>query len=126
MRRNSARVDQELSLGRHRPTLSEVRKWASGRLAAESPDVVADVLLVVNELVSNAYRYAAGPSSVRVGCERDRIRIEVVHDPRTIARKQTRPAHGGGLMLVARLADRWGVERRHGGTTVWADIPRAS
>lgn len=99
------------------------------QLAAEPPECVDDVLLVVNELVSNAYRYTADPSRLRLASTRDGIRVEVVHDARTrqVARHSTAsPRKGGGLMLVARLADRWGVDRRHGGTTVWADIPRAS
>jgi len=120
----AARADQELLLGRHRPSLSEVRRWARAQLAAEPDAVVADILLVVNELVSNAYRYTAGPSLLCIGRVRGRVRVEVVHDARTrVARASTGPRQGGGLMLVARLADRWGVERRHGGTTVWADIP---
>lgn len=121
----TARVGQELSLGRRRPSLSEVRRWARAQLRDEEAALLADVLLVVNELVSNAYRYTAGPSRVRLARTRDGVRVEVVHDPRTkpVRKATDSPREGGGLMLVARLADRWGVDRRHGGTTVWADIP---
>lgn len=115
-----------LPLGRQRPSLATVRRWVRLELTRENPDCVADVLLVVNELVSNAYRYTSEPSFLRVAVEETKIRVEIEHDARANPplRKVSRPQRGYGLVLVARLSDRWGVDRAHGGTVVWADLPR--
>lgn len=116
----------DLPLGRQRPSLAAVRRWVRLELVREDADAVADVLLVVNELVSNAYRYTSEPSFLRVVVETSRIRVEIAHDARANPplRKVSRPQRGYGLVLVARLSDRWGVDRAHGGTVVWADLPR--
>ncbi|HEX8868847.1 MAG TPA: ATP-binding protein [Lentzea sp.] len=115
-----------LPLGRQRPSLATVRRWVRLKLVAESSECVGDVLLVVNELVSNAYRYTSEPSFLRVAVEKSKIRVEIAHDARARPplRKVSRPQRGYGLVLVARLSDRWGVDRADGGTVVWADLPR--
>lgn len=115
-----------LPLGRQRPSLAAVRRWVRLQLMGETPECVGDVLLVVNELVSNAYRYTSEPSFLRVVVEESKIRVEIAHDAqaRPPLRKVSRPQRGYGLVLVARLSDRWGVDRAHGGTVVWADLPR--
>jgi len=117
----------DLPLGRHRPSLATVRRWVRLELMAENANCVADVLLVVNELVSNAYRYTSEPSFLRVVVEPGKIHVEIAHDARAHPplRKVSRPQRGYGLVLVARLSDRWGVDRAHGGTVVWADLPRS-
>ncbi|SFR29602.1 Anti-sigma regulatory factor (Ser/Thr protein kinase) [Lentzea waywayandensis] len=117
-----------LPLGRQRPSLAAVRRWVRLELMGEDADAVADVLLVVNELVSNAYRYTSEPSFLRVVVEEHRIRVEIEHNANAHPplRKVSRPQRGYGLVLVARLSDRWGVDRALGGTVVWADLPRTS
>ncbi|WP_439659696.1 ATP-binding protein [Lentzea sp. HUAS TT2] len=115
-----------LPLGRQRPSLAAVRRWVRLELTGEETDAVDDVLLVVNELVSNAYRYTSEPSFLRVVVEQHKIRVEIEHDSaaRPPLRKVSRPQRGYGLVLVARLSDRWGVDRVGVGTVVWADLPR--
>jgi anti-sigma regulatory factor (Ser/Thr protein kinase) len=117
-----------LPLGRQRPSLAAVRRWVRLELMGEDADAVSDVLLVVNELVSNAYRYTSEPSFLRVVVEMQRIRVEIEHNANAHPplRKVSRPQRGYGLVLVARLSDRWGVDRALGGTVVWADLPRTS
>ncbi|MFI6095576.1 ATP-binding protein [Lentzea sp. NPDC051213] len=116
-----------LPLGRQRPSLATVRRWVRLELTGEDPDCVGDVLLVVNELVSNAYRYTSEPSFLRVIVAENKIRVEITHDARARPplRKVSRPQRGYGLVLVARLSERWGVDRAQGGTVVWADLPRS-
>ncbi|MEU7476185.1 ATP-binding protein [Lentzea sp. NPDC042327] len=124
----AARADDvsHLPLGRQRPSLATVRRWVRLELMGEDQNCVGDVLLVVNELVSNAYRYTSEPSFLRVVLSPGKIRVEITHDAqaRPPLRKVSRPQRGYGLVLVARLSDRWGVDRAHGGTVVWADLPR--
>jgi PAS domain S-box-containing protein len=88
--------------------------------------------LLVSELASNAVRH--GPHDVgaelalRIGLREDVLRVEVADegvgfDPP--APTGLLDAGGWGLVLVDRVADRWGVEP-HAPTTVWFEIDRAA
>jgi anti-sigma regulatory factor (Ser/Thr protein kinase) len=112
--------------------------WARNALIAIDPHVeselMADVRLLVSELVTNSLRHAEldAEDSIRLGVsvQADRVRVEVADsgkgfefegpadDPETV--------EGWGLYLVATLSDRWGVERAENGTTrVWFELDRA-
>jgi anti-sigma regulatory factor (Ser/Thr protein kinase) len=90
-----------------------------------------DVLLLVTELVTNAVRHAGvGPDgSLQVELRRwpQRVRVEVV-DPGTDDFTRERPRMtrdypgGWGLVLVDRIAARWGVGRGPAFTRVWFEI----
>jgi anti-sigma regulatory factor (Ser/Thr protein kinase) len=95
------------------------------------PDQMADVRLLVSELVTNSVRHSgvAPPDSVGldVAVDDETIRVEVRDpgtgfEPRPREAGRTRPG-GWGLYLVDRLADRWGVvgDRL---TRVWFEIDR--
>jgi anti-sigma regulatory factor (Ser/Thr protein kinase) len=85
--------------------------------------------LLVTELVTNAVRHARAPQVdvlVRVGPSG--VRVEVA-DPgpgfEPAPRQEGHGAEGGwGLVLVDRLADRWGVARGDGRTRVWLELGR--
>jgi PAS domain S-box-containing protein len=88
--------------------------------------------LLVSELTSNAVRH--GPHDVgadlalRIGLREDVLRVEVADegvgfDPP--APTGLLDAGGWGLVLVDRVADRWGVEPG-APTTVWFEIDRAA
>jgi len=89
-----------------------------------------DLLLLVTELVSNAVCHApVGPEqSLRVGVRwaRGRVNVEVVDPGRTFtrgdARRRPDESGGWGLVLVDRIAERWGVRRTEAGTAVWFEI----
>ena len=89
-----------------------------------------DILLLVSELVTNAVRHAGvGPNqSLRVELRRlpRRVRVEVAHPGNRFRHKPPRPssdADGGwGLVLVDRIADRWGIANWAGGTRVWFEL----
>jgi serine/threonine-protein kinase RsbW len=89
-----------------------------------------DVLLLVTELVTNAVRHGAvGPDrSLRVELKRRprQVRVEVA-DPgpgftAVPTRLKGKESNGWGLLLVDRIAERWGVKRRASGTCVWFEI----
>jgi anti-sigma regulatory factor (Ser/Thr protein kinase) len=89
-----------------------------------------DVLLLVTELVTNSVRHAGvGPEEaiqVEVVCWPQRVRVEVV-DPGTELtpvrpRLSTDTAGGWGLVLVDRIAARWGVGRGPAFTRVWFEL----
>jgi len=85
----------------------------------------------VSELTSNAVRHGlhdvGEDLALRIGLRDDVLRIEVTDEG--VGFEPPAPtglldAGGWGLVLVDRLADRWGVERS-APTTVWFEIDRA-
>nr|WP_237439467.1 ATP-binding protein [Amycolatopsis rubida] len=107
--------------------LPRVRAWAGKSLGHLSPDHLADVLMVVEELASNAYEHTSGPSCARLTVlPRPCVVVIEVEDPEH-GRPEVRPpdferARGRGMLLVDRLADDWGVHEHSGGKTVWARL----
>lgn len=100
------------------------------RFRSELPDrVLEDAALLVSELVTNSVRHAAtGPGSrirLRVQQLPAGIQVEVLDWGPGFRPGVARPQGEGGfgLLLVRRLATRWGIER--GDTTrVWFEIER--
>lgn len=93
-------------------------------------DRLDDVLLIVSELVTNAYRYGTEPDDsllVAVLTTPERVRVEV-HDPkRTPPRMRNESgarARGRGLHIVDELSVRWGTDDRPFGKAVWAEVCR--
>ncbi|WP_256640845.1 ATP-binding protein [Streptomyces murinus] len=115
------------SAGRARTYVREVLAHGEPPVAA---DCVDTVVLIVSELVTNAYRYGTEPGDsvlVVVSATPDCVRVEV-HDPR---RRRPRPREatgdsirGRGLHIVGALAERWGVDDRPFGKKVWAEVTR--
>jgi anti-sigma regulatory factor (Ser/Thr protein kinase) len=107
-----------------------VREALSGVLAEPRLD---DVELLVSELATNSVRHA--------GCDEDReismmarvdgecVRLRLCDGGDGFQEDGTpepnaERAGGYGLVLVDRLADRWGVQR-NGGFCVWFEVERA-
>jgi signal transduction histidine kinase len=98
------------------------------RLPADlDPSVIEVLRLLVTELVSNAVRHAAAEQiSLKVLVARNAVFTEVSNagpgfDPAQTGGPQT--DHSGlGLVLVERLADRWGVARDAAATKVWFEL----
>ena len=91
--------------------------------------LMADVRLLVSELVTNSVRHAdmqpPGAVSLDVSLDARTIHVEVCDtgagfEPRRRRAGQSK-AGGWGLFLVERLADRWGVMRNNF-TRVWFEI----
>ena len=104
---------------------SHVRGLVRGLLAGRTGLVVEDATLVADELVSNAHCHGAAPRHCRLTLlERGGLlRIEV-DDASPVAPRMRTPEDSGGrgLLLVDRLASRWGLERRVDRKTVWAEL----
>ena len=92
-------------------------------------DVLADVRLLLSEVVTNAVRHSGAPAGAKIGLAvsvcRGRVRAEVTDSGRGFEpAPRERPqleAGGWGLHLVDRLADRWGVDRGNP-VRVWFEI----
>lgn len=107
--------------------LARVRGWAAGTLGHLGPDHVADVLMVVDELVSNAYEHTTGPTFVRLTVlARPCLVVVEADDPARVRPRVRHPEitdlRGRGMQLVDSLADDWGVHENTEGKTVWARL----
>ena len=81
--------------------------------------------LIASELVTNAYRYASGPVTLRLIRERSLI-CEVTDTSHTsphLRRARTTDEGGRGLFLVAQMTERWGTRYTREGKTVWTEQP---
>ena len=82
-------------------------------------------MLITSELVANAVNHAPPPEFLQVQADDQRIRIEVGDtgeaEPRLV-RPGDAVAGGRGLLLVDRLATRWGWEVRPPGKVVWCEV----
>ncbi len=94
-------------------------------------DRLDDLRIMVSELVTNSVVHSGlkggEPISLLVKVLPERVRVEVA-DPGLRfpdISKRRRKHHGRGLMIIDRLADRWGTERGSQ-TKVWAEIPLRS
>jgi two-component sensor histidine kinase len=86
------------------------------------PSRVEEVMLVANELVSNAIVHARSAPLVSLTQAGDELVLRVGDDSRTppVAQAPSNDESSGrGLLLVEALSDRWGVDVGESGKTVW-------
>lgn len=98
-----------------------VRQLLGGR----SGVAVDDAMLVADELASNAYQHGGAPRIGRLKWfDHGRaLRIEVEDGGAEQPRLRQADATGGrGLLLVDRIARRWGVLRQARCKIVWAEV----
>jgi PAS domain S-box-containing protein len=84
-----------------------------------------DILLCVSELVTNAINHGGRPIQVRLHLYGDRLQLEVRDGGAGMpAMRLSEPdeASGRGLLIVSRLAERWGIRPGAPGKTVWAQF----
>ncbi|MER6983647.1 ATP-binding protein [Streptomyces carpinensis] len=85
-----------------------------------------DVLLCVSELATNALLHGVPPGRgfrLFLRYDGDVLRVEVHDSGPGVPRVAEKADEGGrGLLLVAALADKWGVGERDPGKAVWAEF----
>ncbi|WP_432028873.1 SpoIIE family protein phosphatase [Streptomyces sp. 1222.5] len=99
-------------------TTAQLDEWGLAELAFTTE-------LVASELVTNTYRYAAGPVTLRL-IRTDTLICEVSDTSHTsphLRRALSTDEGGRGLFLVAQLTERWGTRYTHDGKTVWTEQP---
>lgn len=123
------RLELELPGTRRAPGLA--RRALEGHLdGAVSDEDRSTLALLVSELVTNAVRHTGAeetPVLLVVASSAGRIRVEVHDRGPGFQRQPPRPHPDGdggyGLVLVERMADRWGVTGRDG-SQVWFELDR--
>lgn len=105
-----------------RQVMNEVRGWhrSFGVDALHSAEAVA------GELLANAIQHTSGRgASVTARLQGRRLRVEVCDPSATLPyerRTRTDAEDGRGLLIIAALADRHGVERNASGKSCWAEF----
>jgi anti-sigma regulatory factor (Ser/Thr protein kinase) len=105
--------------------LTSARRWAEARLASLSEAHRVDAVIVVGELLENAYLHATGPHQLRIHLAHDPCEVTVaVADVGTGEPRLRVPGRTGGrgLLLVNELALAWGVSHHDDGKVVWARL----
>ena len=111
---------------------ARARAWLQNAAAWLPDELEANLLLLTSELVNNSVRHGrVGESDVidiEVRATPDGLRAEVSDPgPGFVPRERTGEIDdpgGWGLVLVDRLAERWGVHN-DGRTSVWFELTRS-
>jgi hypothetical protein len=91
-------------------------------------DLVDDAAIVVSELAGNAVLHARSGFDVTVSRTANGIRVGVGDLSGVLPQRRApnpEDRSGRGLLLIDRLASRWGVTLTGSGKTVWADLSHA-
>ncbi|MGQ4415116.1 SpoIIE family protein phosphatase [Streptomyces sp. SAS_269] len=99
-------------------TSAKLTEWGLEHLAFTTE-------LIVSELITNVYRYAGGPATLRLIRERSLVCevSDTSHISPHLRRARTTDEGGRGLFLVAQMAERWGTRYTREGKTVWTEQP---
>jgi anti-sigma regulatory factor (Ser/Thr protein kinase) len=120
-----------LTLAPETNSVAVARRYVRGLLAdaAVSDSIAYPAVLATSELVTNAILHAATSVDVRVEITGATVRVEVADyggGCPVYSRVATDADRGRGLMVVARVATRWGVDLESDRKAVWFELPRSS
>ncbi|MEV0186653.1 SpoIIE family protein phosphatase [Streptomyces sp. NPDC050625] len=99
-------------------TTAKLTEWGLQHLAFTTE-------LIASELVTNVYRYASGPATLRLIRERSLVCevSDTSHTSPHLRRARITDEGGRGLFLVAQMTERWGTRYTREGKTVWTEQP---
>ncbi|MGH8996458.1 MAG: ATP-binding protein [Acidimicrobiales bacterium] len=109
--------------------VSEARAVVRSLLEPTDEGLVALVVLLADEVVTNAVVHGEGPVDLAIDANEDRVKVMVRDrsDGRVSPRRAPQLSEGGrGLSIVQSIASRWGVSTARPGKTVWFEVDRAS
>ena len=89
-------------------------------------EVAQIAVLLTSELVTNVVLHARSPMRLEVDLENHRLRVAVADRvPQQPRQRDTSDARmtGRGILLVAALAEGWGVDAAPTGKRVWFELP---
>jgi anti-sigma regulatory factor (Ser/Thr protein kinase) len=106
---------------REDPPSEVVRAWIDTALSDVPITAHLPAVVLTHELLANAYRHARAPYVLRFVARPDRRTLRVLVDDCGPGTGPCGTAEAE-LVLIAGLSRRWGVERRHRGRTIWAEV----
>ena len=86
---------------------------------------IPDAELLVSELVTNAILHARSPAVVNIAREQTGLRVAVCDSstaPPRVRDYGPSAVTGRGMLLVDRIARRWGVDMNGNGKCVWFEV----
>lgn len=98
-------------------------------LGAHDDELVSSAELLVSELVSNTVLHTSGAPLVEVRLTDDLVRVEVYDTDASMPRRRVPDADspgGRGLLLLDRIASRWGADPVDDGKVVWFELDRSA
>jgi DNA-binding NarL/FixJ family response regulator len=118
--------DATLALPAEAASAQQARRFLSSQITIWGCEhLLENALLVVSELVANAVSHAGTACRLRIGLQRDVLRIEVEDfGPGTPEPQVPSPEHtnGRGLQIVSAVSTAWGISPIDGGKVVWAEL----
>ena len=128
---DSAQRTAELQLSPTAAAVPEARHFTAARLSEWSlpASVADDAVLIVSELVTNAFVHGRPPIALRLRQTPYELAIEVDDGDSTMPRKLRagpEDLHGRGVALVARISNRWAARATENGKTVWSTLALTS
>jgi anti-sigma regulatory factor (Ser/Thr protein kinase) len=99
-----------------------VRRWSNNHHLPQT--AVADIELVVDELVNNAVTHGSPPYDLEIFHVNGKVRGEVHDGSTTTPTTNTHPDYRGGfgLHIVTSRTSRWGTAITPDGKQVWFEI----
>ncbi|MDT7576876.1 MAG: hypothetical protein QOH17_3209 [Pseudonocardiales bacterium] len=118
-----AHVEATWPLPEPRPPLAQVRSNVELRLYQWGfpVDAIADIGLIVNELVTNAVTHAEPPIRLSLLLTEDTLRCSV-HDHSRLPPVMSSVNGGLGLQIIKCLTRDWGYRLHPDGKTIWANL----
>jgi hypothetical protein len=101
------------------PAAAAAREFVADACRGQSPDLIADVVLMASELVTNAVHHARTELTLSVILQQEVIRLAVGDRQPLFGTEPHRMTHGWGIHLLDSVATAWGVLPRSGGKLVW-------
>jgi anti-sigma regulatory factor (Ser/Thr protein kinase) len=130
-RKGGRRAVTALTLAPDTSSVAVARRYVGDLLAdagISDPSAYLAVL-ATSELVTNAILHAATRVDLRVEIAGGTMRVEVVDygdGCPVYSRVASDADHGRGLMVVSRVATRWGVDLESDRKSVWFELPCSS
>jgi GAF domain-containing protein/anti-sigma regulatory factor (Ser/Thr protein kinase) len=107
---------------------ARLRRWLASQLRSwqVSEEVSDAAVLCASELATNALLHAGTPARVDIDLSPERLLVAVSdHGTRgsvTLTQTEALSSRGRGLGMVEALADAWGTDPTHRGSTVWFEL----
>jgi anti-sigma regulatory factor (Ser/Thr protein kinase) len=116
----------ELQLPPDYTAASRARRFVRATLASWSLDeIIPDTELLTSELVTNAILHARSSARVEIAYDGGPVRVSVCDSnpsPPRLRDYGPEAITGRGLLLVDRIAQRWGVHQSESGKCVWFEV----
>lgn len=107
-------------------SIREARRFVTAGLKGQPLETVEAAALMVSELATNCVRHAHSDFEIAIETSSGRsTRIEALDaGPGHPEAQNPTPSEptGRGLRIVEALSDKWGIDERPGGKTVWFEI----